>query len=108
MSLQQYIAALPGIETVRRTGRITDMTGLLIVSEGPAAAMGDFCEIDALSGPVRAQVVGFRDRRVLLMPLEETTGLQYRFGMPGPERFGCFRKSGWVLMGGGLQRKQRI
>jgi flagellum-specific ATP synthase len=76
MSLRQYIAALAGMETVQRTGRVTDMTGLLIVSEGPAAAMGDFCEIDALSGPVRAQVVGFRDRGVLLMPLEETTGLQ--------------------------------
>ena len=76
MTLQPYITALAGIETVQWTGRVTDMTGLLIVSEGPAAAMGDFCEIRALSGPVRAQVVGFRAGRVLLMPLEETTGLQ--------------------------------
>ena len=40
--------------------------------------MGDFCEIQiaARAGRVRAQVVGFRDGRVLLMPLEETGGLQ--------------------------------
>ena len=76
MSLQRYITALAGMDPVQRAGRVTDLTGLLIASDGPAAAMGDFCEIDALNGPVRAQVVGFRDGRVLLMPLEETTGLQ--------------------------------
>ena len=76
MNLQEYIHAVSNIETVQRTGRVQDMTGLLIACEGPAAALGDFCEIDAPSGPVRAQVVCFRDRQVLLMPLEEITGLQ--------------------------------
>jgi FliI/YscN family ATPase len=39
--------------------------------------MGDFCEIQSSGGRrVRSQVVGFRDERVLLMPLEETGGLQ--------------------------------
>ena len=64
------------METVQWTGRVREMTGLLIASEGPAAAVGDFCEILPSSGAVRAQVVGFREGRVLLMPLEETTGLQ--------------------------------
>jgi flagellum-specific ATP synthase len=76
MSLEDYIAALPRMETLRWIGHVREMTGLLIASEGPAAAMGDFCEILPLSGPVRAQVVGFREGRVLLMPLEETSGLQ--------------------------------
>jgi FliI/YscN family ATPase len=76
MSLQDYIRALPGIETVQWTGQVREMTGLLIAADGPAAAIGDFCEIQPVSGAVRAQVVGFHDGRVLLMPLEETTGLQ--------------------------------
>jgi flagellum-specific ATP synthase len=81
--LQDYIAALPSIDTWRWTGRVREVVGLLVASEGPAAGIGDFCEIhssgsDASGGPriVRAQVVGFRDGRVLLMPLEETAGLQ--------------------------------
>ena len=76
MSLEAYIRALPAMETVQWTGHVREMTGLLIASDGPAAAMGDFCEIQLQSGAVRAQVVGFREGHVLLMPLEETTGLQ--------------------------------
>src|SRR5208283_4093784 len=44
--------------------------------EGPVAAVGDFCEIQTSSGRlIRTQVIGFRDGRVLSMPLEETEGL---------------------------------
>src|SRR5207244_4023309 len=51
--------------------------GLVVISDGPAAAVGDFCEIQAADKRrIRAQVVGFREGRVLLMPLEETGGLQ--------------------------------
>ena len=58
-------------------GRVRELVGLLVASDGPAAAVGDFCEIQSRQkGVVRAQVVGFRDGRVLLMPLEETGGLQ--------------------------------
>ena len=80
--LQDYMAALPGIDTWRWTGRVREVVGLLVASDGPAAGVGDFCEIHSSAGNagakrvVRAQVVGFREGRVLLMPLEETGGLQ--------------------------------
>jgi FliI/YscN family ATPase len=58
-------------------GHVTELTGLLIESNGPAAAVGDFCEIETFSGrTIRTQVIGFRNGRVLSMPLEETDGLQ--------------------------------
>jgi len=77
MLLDDYVAALPGIETVRSVGRVVELTGLLAASDGPKAAAGDFCEIQSSAGRViRAQVIGFREGRVLLMPLEETGGLQ--------------------------------
>src|SRR5579885_551223 len=77
MFLEEYVSALPRIETMRSAGRIRELVGLLAASDGPAAALGDLCEIRAAGKrPVRAQVVGFRDGRVLLMPLEETGGLQ--------------------------------
>ena len=69
MIFQDYVAALPGIDTLQWQGRVRDMVGLLIASDGPAAAVGDFCEIRSSEGRlVRAQVVGFRDGRVMLMP----------------------------------------
>ncbi len=72
-----YLEALGRIDPLRRTGKVTDVVGLLIESEGPAAAIGDFCEIRTSGGRlVRVQVIGFRDGRVLSMPLEETDGLQ--------------------------------
>ncbi len=75
-SVDPYLRALDGIDPFRWSGRVTDQVGLLIESLGPAASTGDFCEI-LIPGknPVRAQVVGFRDGRVLSMPLEDTDGL---------------------------------
>src|SRR5580692_5636436 len=77
MMLADYISALPRMETVQWAGRVRELVGLLIASDGPAAALGDFCEIcSSGSKTIRSQVVGFRDGRVLLMPLEDTGGLQ--------------------------------
>jgi FliI/YscN family ATPase len=77
MILTDLISSLSGMETLQRTGRVCEIVGLLISSDGPAAAVGDFCEIRSAQGrTVRTQVVGFRDGKVLLMPLEETGGLQ--------------------------------
>jgi flagellum-specific ATP synthase len=75
--LNDYIQGLQELQTYRWAGRVRELVGLLVESEGPAAAVGDFCEILSSSNrSVRAQVVGFRDGHVLLMPLEETGGLQ--------------------------------
>jgi flagellum-specific ATP synthase len=77
MIFDQYATALARINTIQSVGRVRELVGLLAGSDGPAAALGDFCEIRSGAGKtIRAQVVGFRDGRVLLMPLEETGGLQ--------------------------------
>ena len=69
--------ALDRIDPMLWTGSVAQVIGLLIQSTGPAAAVGDFCEI-VLSGGrrIRTQVIGFREGRVLLMPLEEIGGVQ--------------------------------
>src|SRR5580700_4273277 len=77
MLFNDLISTLSGMETLQWAGRVSEIVGLLIASVGPATAVGDFCEIRSAQGrTVRTQVVGFRDGRVLLMPLEETGGLQ--------------------------------
>ena len=58
-------------------GEVTEMVGLLIASRGPVVSIGDFVEVRTASGrSIRSQVIGFRNDRVLSMPLEETDGLQ--------------------------------
>jgi flagellum-specific ATP synthase len=77
MIITDLMSAIAEMETVQWAGRVSEIVGLLIASDGPATAVGDFCEIRSSQGrKVRAQVVGFRDGKVLLMPLEETGGLQ--------------------------------
>jgi flagellum-specific ATP synthase len=77
MNLKAYYEKLARVETCRWTGSVSELVGLLVESKGPESAMGDFCEIETRAGRVvRTQVIGFRDGRVLSMPLEETDGLQ--------------------------------
>jgi len=75
--IARYTASLEKMETCRWLGRVAQMTGLLIESDGPSVAVGDFCEITTADRRrIRVQVIGFREGRVLSMPLEETGGLQ--------------------------------
>ena len=77
ISLEPYFREIESVEAMPWTGQVTDVAGLLIESRGPRAAIGDFCEIAVSGGRrVRTQVIGFRDGRVLSMPLEEIDGLQ--------------------------------
>jgi FliI/YscN family ATPase len=77
MPLAGYREELERISPLRWTGQVTDVVGLLVESRGPNVAIGDFCEIAAAGGRrIRTQVIGFRDGRVLSMPLEEIDGLQ--------------------------------
>lgn len=77
ISLLPYFRALERIEPMPWNGSVSHMSGLLVESAGPSAAINDFCEIRTASGRrVRTQVIGFRDGRVLSMPLEETDGVQ--------------------------------
>jgi FliI/YscN family ATPase len=77
ISLEAYFNDLQSVDPLRWTGEVTEVVGLLVESRGPAAAIGDFCEAETGSGRrIRMQVIGFRDGRVLSMPLEEIDGLQ--------------------------------
>ena len=75
--LERFLEALREVDLVRATGVVEQIVGLLIESKGPPAGVADFCEIRTRAGRViRTQVIGFREGRILSMPLEETGGLQ--------------------------------
>jgi flagellum-specific ATP synthase len=76
IDLSRYTAILNRIQPVRMEGEVVQLVGLIVESRGPTVAIGDFCEILTRGGrSIRTQVIGFRDGRVLSMPLEETGGL---------------------------------
>ncbi|MCI8308006.1 MAG: flagellar protein export ATPase FliI [Lachnospiraceae bacterium] len=60
-----------------RLGKVVKVVGLTVESIGPAAKLNDLCHIISLDGSqtVEAEVIGFRDDRVLLMPFGHTTGV---------------------------------
>lgn len=90
-------AKLASIDPLLWYGQVTQLIGLVVESQGPAAALGDFCEIRCSGGrTIRSQVIGFRDGRVLSMPLEETDGLQLG------DRIIARKEASSVGVGGGL------
>ena len=79
--LQSQTARIRTLSPIRASGVVSEVVGLLIESDGPPVSVGDLCEVETAAGNrVRTQVVGFRGRRVLSMPLAEVDGLQ--LGIP--------------------------
>ncbi|MBV8810448.1 MAG: FliI/YscN family ATPase [Acidobacteriaceae bacterium] len=75
--LNPYLQDLERLDLLRWRGTVTDVTGFIIESQGPSCPIGGFCEI--LSAPgriIRTQVAGFRNGRILSVPLEDIDGLQ--------------------------------
>ena len=62
---------------VKKYGRVTQVVGLTIESSGPDVNVGSKCFIkaNANSASVIAEVVGFRNNRILLMPLGDMAGI---------------------------------
>ncbi|MBM4764140.1 flagellar protein export ATPase FliI [Bacillus sp. B15-48] len=54
-------------------GKVNQVIGLTIESQGPDVKLGDICHIFSTQqqNPIKAEVVGFRNHKVLLMPLGE-------------------------------------
>jgi flagellum-specific ATP synthase len=77
LDLKKYLYALEQLDPVRINGKVTQVIGLTIESQGPETKLGEVCLIYPQSGqePIMAEVVGFRDNKVLLMPLGELTAI---------------------------------
>ena len=61
-----------------KMGRVENVVGLTIESAGPEARLGDLCRVypaDDTYAPIMAEVVGFKDRKTLLMPCDKTDGI---------------------------------
>ncbi|UCG61959.1 MAG: FliI/YscN family ATPase [Candidatus Zixiibacteriota bacterium] len=72
-----YAERISSARTVKHFGKVTQVVGLVIESMGPAISIGKICNIENIDDGrrVKAEVVGFRDDRILLMPLGPITGI---------------------------------
>lgn len=61
----------------RRMGKVVNVVGLTIESAGPDAKLGDLCRIipGDEHAPIMAEVVGFKDKKTLLMPYDNVEGI---------------------------------
>ncbi len=65
------------LNTIKVWGKVTKIIGLVIEGYCPQASIGSLCQITPLTGSedIFAELVGFKDRKALLMPLGDLRGL---------------------------------
>ena len=74
----RYLDIIQNTRTIKEVGRITEIIGLTIESDGPKSSIGDLCYIynEFNQTPTMAEVVGFKRDRILLMPLASPDGIR--------------------------------
>jgi flagellum-specific ATP synthase len=77
-SLARYLDRVARADCLPVAGRVVRTVGLLVESSGPRARVGDLCELQGAPGetPLTVEVVGFRDGRLLSVPLGGTAGIR--------------------------------
>lgn len=81
INFAKYEKAIDGVY-FKSKGKVVNIIGLTIESRGPEAKLGDICVIYPEAGegqakPAMAEVVGFREKRTLLMPYESVEGIGF-------------------------------
>lgn len=74
LTFEKEIGVVKEWAGLQPSGRVTHIVGLLIESAGPSVHLGELCYIYNRQGEaVPCEVVGFKDKKVLLMSLGEMT-----------------------------------
>ena len=77
INLEKYSNKLNNSSTILSVGSVTNVTGLVVEAKGPVAKLGTVCDIFTKGDQkkVGAEVLGFKDNKVMLMPFEEIRGI---------------------------------
>ena len=77
IDVEKYLAVISSVDPITLSGRVSQVIGLVIESNGPLVSIGETCLIENGSsmGAVRCEVVGFKGNKVLVMPLGEISGI---------------------------------
>lgn len=77
-SLNPFFRRLDEFSAVRWTGRVIKSVDYLIESDGPFSSVGEGCAIQTSDGrSLDGEIVGFRGKTVLSMPLDRPVGVRY-------------------------------
>ena len=74
---REMIPLVRSAETMSRTGKIENIVGMSIEASGGRAAIGDICRFysNESGGQIPAEVVGFKNDHILLMPYANMSGI---------------------------------
>lgn len=77
INFEKYQKNLNQATTIKVKGRVTELVGLVARAVIPGVKVGELCLIEPQGdrNPIKAEVVGFKDNEVLLMPLGNLEGL---------------------------------
>lgn len=77
-NLDKFIHTVKNLPAGEKVGKVLRIIGLVIEADGPEASIGDLCYIfnSMNEKPVFAEVVGFQEKKILLMPLGSMEGLK--------------------------------
>ncbi len=75
--IDQSLSRIKSADLNRIYGRLIQVIGTTVESIGPPSSVGDFCWIHSNTGRrIPAEVVGFKENRVILMPFSNMSGIQ--------------------------------
>ncbi len=75
---KKFMDAIKQCESIKMSGKVTQVIGLVIECKGPHVSIGELCYVCSRFEevePIPAEVVGFREGNVLLMPIGEMEGI---------------------------------
>jgi len=73
----KYMGAVRTSQSILQEGSIVKVSGMVAEANGPGLGVGSLCTIRNVDGDdIDAEVVGFRDNRVVIMPLGELRGVK--------------------------------
>ena len=78
LNIAKFTEAVRTCPSMKLTGKVTQVIGLVIESQGPTVSVGELCYVHsrlADVAPIPAEVVGFREGYVMLMPVGEMQGI---------------------------------
>ena len=76
-SIPNLLEAIENIDPLPSHGRVSQAIGLVLEGHASISAIGEVCEVSSIGMEkhLLAEVVGFRENKVLLMPLGELSGI---------------------------------
>lgn len=74
---KKYVEAVDHCNPVNLAGRIVKVAGILVEAQGAGLSVGSICKIQiSRARSIPAEVVGFRNNRLILMPFGDMQGIQ--------------------------------